>query len=281
VAQAMREMGEVGTTSPDIAGELDSLLDVEMGRVWVAEPEGVQDQRRDALERLAGPGAQRFCVGDVSEIAEAEAEDGDRTVLNREGVELERTDVDVFQRFDHPEPELWLGRAGRWPEIAEDIVEAVPKRPLAVGACMDIQAAAVARGDRPQVIDAMDVVGVAVGDPDSVDRPDTFTHKLESQLGRGIDEDRVIPILNEGGMAGPLVAAVIGRAGGAVAPDDGNAERRAGPEEREPHNSSTRSMFVVPATWKKGSPAVTTTRSPSRASPLPSSSPRAQAMISP
>jgi len=180
VAQTVREMGEVGTTSPDIASELYGLLDVEVGRVWVAEPEGVQDQRRDALEGLAGPGSQRFRVGDVSEIAEAEAEDGDRTVLNREGVELERTDMDVLQRFDHPEPELWLGRAGRWPEVAEDIVEAVPKRPLTVGACMDIQAAAVASGDRPQVIDAMDVVGVAVGDPHGIDRPDAFTNELEA-----------------------------------------------------------------------------------------------------
>src|SRR5690606_34741684 len=109
-----------------------------------------------------------------------------------------------------------------------------------------------------EVVQAVDVVRVAVGEPDGVEPVDAGAEELEAELGWRIDEDPVRPVvaLEEGGVPGPPVPRIGRGAGPARAADDGDPEGGAGPEEVEPHSSSTRNRLVVPRTWK-GTPAVT------------------------
>jgi hypothetical protein len=78
--------------------------------------------------------------------------------------------------------------------------------------------------EHPQVVDAVDVVGVLVGVEHGVKPVHTFAHQLEAQLGRGVDqESRIAGLDDRGGPAAP-VPGVGGSAHGAPAPDLGHPE---------------------------------------------------------
>ena len=52
-----------------------------------------------------------------------------------------------------------------------------------------VERAALERVEPADVVEAHDVVGVAVGEDDRVDAVDAVGDALEAQLGRGVDED--------------------------------------------------------------------------------------------
>src|SRR5207237_8732268 len=91
-------------------------------------------------------------------------------------------------------------------------------------------------------------------------------HELETQLGRRVDQDARAPVrLDDRPDARALVTRVRRPAHIAVAAQLGDAEARAGAQERQLHTVSTFSVLVEPGT-SKGTPAVTITLSPLLAS---------------
>ena len=163
----------------------------------------------------------------------------------------------------------------------EDVGEPVPQHGGAVGRRVGGHAAAQVRGEHPQVVDAVDVFGVAMGDPDAVDAAHARREELEAQLrGRVHQEHAGTVVAGEQGTAPAALVAGVGRcAGGAVAADDRDTEGSAGAQEPQSHTTSTRIMLVVPATWK-GTPAVTTIRCPGSARACSSRNERAQDSMS-
>src|SRR5262249_54419771 len=68
---------------------------------------------------------------------------------------------------------------------------------------------------------------------DGVDEADTLAQELEAQLRRRVDEDAALRHAQERGAAVAVVAGIARCADGAVAAEHGDADRRAGAEERE------------------------------------------------
>ena len=93
--------------------------------------------------------------------------------------------------------------------------------------------------------------------------------QLQAQFRRGVDEERDTVDVHQRAGAGAAVARIGRAADGAVAPDLRYPERGARAEKGQPHaryTASTLRRLVVPGV-SNGTPAVTTMRSPSDASP--------------
>ena len=74
--------------------------------------------------------------------------------------------------------------------LFEAIVEARPDRPgRSLSLDVHVDAAALADEQGAQVVDAVDVVGVLVGDQHAVDPVDVGVEKLLAQVRRGVDQD--------------------------------------------------------------------------------------------
>ena len=111
--------------------------------------------------------------------------------------------------------------------------------------------------NRANVVDAVHVVGVIVGEQHGVDAIDAARDELQPQLGRRVDQQARSAIgLDHRADAGAAVARIGRAADGAVAADLRHAEARSGSEEGELHTTSTLSRLVVPGT-SNGTPAVT------------------------
>ena len=122
------------------------------------------------------------------------------------------------------------------------------------------------------------MVGVQVADEHRVDVADPLPEQLHAQLGRRVDQEDVTAALEGEAVPLPLVLWIVRSANGAVATDDRYAKAGPGAEKAKAHgqSDSIRTMLVVRDTWK-GTPAVTTILSPSRAMLRRSSSVRADA----
>ena len=127
-------------------------------------------------------------------------------------------------------------------------------------------------GERAQIIDAVDVIGMFVRKEHGVDMGHARRHELQPQFGRCVDQEaRAIFGFDDGAAACAFVARVGRLTHGAVAADLRDTEAGAGAQKPEAHGRvphrvrchtvSTLSRFVVPGT-SKGTPAVTSTRSP-------------------
>src|SRR5580704_14058373 len=113
-----------------------------------------------------------------------------------------------------------------------------------------------------------------------VDPVDAIGDQLHPHLGRLVDQDTCAPIgLDHGSNARSTVPGIGRPAHRAVAPDHRHAKTGPRAEKRELHTVSTFSRLVVPGT-SNGTPAVTSTRSPGRASPSSTAACRASATIS-
>src|SRR5205085_7462505 len=77
------------------------------------------------------------------------------------------------------------------------------------------------------VVEAEDVVGVAVRYENGVEALDVLTEGLLSKIGRRVDEHHLAFVLDEHGDAQALVARVVRRARLALAADGGHAGRSA------------------------------------------------------
>src|SRR5262245_51719675 len=99
-----------------------------------------------------------------------------------------------------------------------------------------------------------------------IDHVDASRQKLHSQLRRRVEQQtRSRRRLDHGAHSCPPVSRISRMAHRAPASELRDSEARSGAEEGELHTRSTLSRFVVPGT-SKGTPAVTTTRSPGDAS---------------
>src|SRR5581483_1845470 len=83
-----------------------------------------------------------------------------------------------------------------------------------------------AEAERAQVVEAQDVIGVAVGVEHGVERADAFADGLLAEVGRGVDEHGVAIELHQHRGTRAPVARIAGGAHGAAAADGGDAHRR-------------------------------------------------------
>ena len=111
------------------------------------------------------------------------------------------------------------------------------------------------------------MVRMIMGEQDGIHTIDTGGDELNPELRRRIDQKpRAVVRFDDGTDPGAGIARVWRPAYSAVAADLRNPETRSRPEEGELQTISTLSRLVLPGT-SNGTPAVTNTRSPGRASP--------------
>ena len=229
-----------GAARPDRACDPDGLFDVEVVRVRATPPKRVHHQRVHAVQHPLRPLGHALGVGDVAERADAEAVGEAGAVRHAEGSHLgsERLDghvlavpVQVDVRSRRPPgpgsvPQKDVGEAG--PHLADELF----------GQMRRDRAAASGREDA-DVVDAVDMVGVEVGVPHRVHVPCACGKELKAQLRGGVDQQPAFAEVEEGAVAGAAVAGVVRRARRAVAADHGDAVRRAGAQEGQPHGGLT------------------------------------------
>jgi hypothetical protein len=111
--------------------------------------------------------------------------------------------------------------------------------------------AALDEVEHPQVVEAVDVVGVGVGEEHGIDAADVVNERLLAEVGRGVDEERAatagIEHFDQHAGAQPAVARVGRGADGAVAGDARHAGRGAGAEERDAQAHAPGSAAAVAA----------------------------------
>ena len=135
-------------------------------------------QTSSPSKRRPGLVRDRRDVGQVGEAADAEAERIDPAVLRRGTAEGDRSAgaVDGERPVDRPEVEDRRIEAAR--RLHEDVGEARDQHLGGLGVGPDRQPAAAVVHDGPQVVDAVDMVGVRMGIDHAVEQPDPGGEQL-------------------------------------------------------------------------------------------------------
>ena len=90
----------------------------------------------------------------------------------------------------------------------------------------------------PQVVGAMNMVGVKMREPNGIDVVHPGPYQLKAELGWCIHQEVPFRKGKKGPVAGPPVPWIVRGAAGAIAPDHRNAEGSACPEKGEFHAAS-------------------------------------------
>ena len=162
---------------------------------------------------------------------------------------------------------LRLARARkRLDRVVEDVSEALGESCHGVGRSVHLDGDVTLVRQRANVVDAVHVVGVIVGEKNRVDLTDAGVDQLKSQLRRRVDEYSHASVrLDQRADSGPLVTRISGSANLAGTADLGDAKAGPSPQKGEFQTVSTFRRLVVPG-MSNGTPAVTMMRSPLLAS---------------
>ena len=230
-------MGEEGAAGLELFDVGDGLLEVRVAEVRVA-PEGVEDEDVEVLKERDALVGDVAHVGEVGGAAEAVAGDllaavGDGDALEAGSEEIEARagcGVDAVKLHAGAGGIAVLGAEG----VFEDAFEGVGCGVVGV----DGEIAFDVKAEGAEVVEAHDVVGVAVGVEDGVDAADVFADGLGVEVGAGVDEDGVAVVGEADGGPGAAVARIAvrrdgGGADGAVAAERGHAHRGAAAEKGE------------------------------------------------
>ena len=218
--QIVADVGEPRGAGPDPAGGLDRLGHGEVRGMRVIA-QRVEHQHPDALEqrpRLVGNPA---AVGQVRERPEPVAENEPRAVLDGHGHdEL----VPQAERAGDGERAQARHAAAARGALAEDVAEGPAKIGEGGRVAETGDGLALQHVEPPHLVEAEDVVGVAVREQDRVDAGEPEAQRLRAQVGRRVHE-HLEPVveLDEDRRAPAPVARVVGPARGALAADHRHA----------------------------------------------------------
>ncbi len=223
---------EVGFGTAEKLGETDGFLDGLMGRM-VSMAQGVEYEGINALQVGHLGIGDGLHVGDVGEVLDAEAEDGQVAVHDADG-----DDFDILANMDGlvglNATEVDGGHTGiTFLGRREAIGNALFKMVGTIGFCIDIDVTEDTVGT--EVVEPADVVVVFVGDKHGVEGLEIGVEHLLTEVRPTIYEDALAANLHEGGATQAFVAWVGGGAGGTGATDLRNAAGSTGAEEDDSH----------------------------------------------
>lgn len=135
------------------------------------------------------------------------------------------------------EPELGDGAARRCLHgFIEDVGKAAKQLVVRALRAKDRHVPPGTEAEDPEIVGAMNVIGMKVGNPDRMDVIHTLPHQLEAKFRRGIHEQVALPESEERSMSGAAVSRILRDASGTSAPDHRNPEGGTCPEECELHH---------------------------------------------
>ena len=199
---------------------------------------GVEDEDVEVLEERDAVVGDVAHVGEVGGAAEAVAGDLLAAVSDGDAVEAGAEELDACAGCGIDAMDLNAGAGGVAVFVAEGVLEDALDGVGGGVVGVDGEVALVVKAEGAEVVEAHDVVGVAVGVEDGVDAADFFADGLGVKVGAGVDEDGVAVVGEADGRPGAAVARVpVGRDGGgadgAVAAERGDAHGGAGAEKGE------------------------------------------------
>ena len=240
VESAVSEVGEPGALGFDVLSDFDGLGDGEVGGVRFFA-EAIDDEDGDITDKIADGRGDGGAIGEIDSAGAARAVDsesrgGDATVRDGErnksgGADGERAGDGVCFGAD-------VGGATYF-EI-ESVVEGFFEAGESEGIGVERDAVTIFDGVGAEIVEAGDMIGVAVGIEDGIEAGNGGAEGLGSEIGRGIDDDAEVFVFEPDGGAESAVAGVGGGTDAAVAGEHGNALRSSCAEESESHGEEWR-----------------------------------------
>ena len=126
-----------------------------------------------------------------------------------------------------------FGTAGFVVLLREDVLEDALDGFEGLRAAVDGDGAGLAEIEGADVVEAEDVVGVAVSEEDGVEFGDADAEGLVTEIGRGVDDDVFVIETDPDGGAEALIARVVRGADVSIAADGWDADTGAGAEDGE------------------------------------------------
>ncbi len=237
MVEVVAHVGEEGAAGLELFDEADGLFEVRVAEMRVA-PEGVEDEDVEILKERDALVGDVAHVGEVGCAAEAVAGDLLAAVGDGDAAEAGAEEIEARAGRGVDAVKLDAGAGGIAVLGAEGVFEDALDGGGGVVVGVDGQVAFDAEAEGAEVVEAHDVVGVAVGVEDGIDVADVFADGLGVEVGAGVDEDGVVVVGEADGGPGAAVARVAaGRDGGgadrAVAAERGHAHRGAAAEKGE------------------------------------------------
>ena len=207
VVEVVAHVGEEGAAWLELFDVGDGLLKMRVAVVRIA-PEGIDDEEVEVLKESDAFVGDVAHVGEVGGAAEAVAGDllaavGDGDALEAGSEEIEACagrGVDAV-KFD-------AGAGGIAVFGAEGVLEDSLDGRGGVVVGVDGEVAFGVKAEGAEVVEAHDVVGVAVGVEDCIDAADVFADGLGVKVRTSVDEDGVAVVGEANGWPGAAVARV-------------------------------------------------------------------------
>lgn len=223
------DVSEVGDLGFESGGGFEGLIDGGVGRVgFVAE--GVEEEDVEILEEFERGVWDVVVVRQIGEFAEAESVNGHGAVEERDGDDGFSKEIEgsAGEGLDSE-----MGAAGFLFAIGEDVLEDAADDVEGVGAAVDGDVGLLPEIKGADIVEAEDVVGVAVSEENGVEFGDAGAEGLVAEVGGGVDDDFAAPVADPGGGAEAAVAGIGRGADGAIAGDGRDADAGAGAEDGE------------------------------------------------
>lgn len=211
-------VGEIRLFSADALGHHQRFSQGEVRHVFVFL-QGIQHKYFGALEFRDGLVGDMVCIGDVAEVADAEAEYRQAQVRDGQGEDVDArcgercvVDLDEVQLRDAGIAHGFEGIAELHPKLGKRVLLAVHGHIVALHEVVGAH-----------VVESCGVVFVTVGEEDGVEPWHAFAQHLLAEVGTGVDDEAYTVDVNVHGCSESLVAVVQGTADFAGAPDNGYA----------------------------------------------------------
>jgi len=221
-------MSEIRTPRPDAPRRFDGFFDRKMSRMF-GVLQRIEHQDIKIMQQAEGFFGNAAHIGAIGKISDAKTQDGHVAVKKGNRLPCHSTDLEwtLDETVDQMRPEHLLFGRRRGECVAETSREGLLR--LLIGP--DVEGGFGKGVESPEIIEPHDVIGMPVGDDDSVNAIDVIGDALQAQFGRDIDEDAKAVVGDRNGGTSTLVARVGAFADCAVAADHGNSGAGAGSQE--------------------------------------------------
>jgi hypothetical protein len=191
--------------------------------------EGIEDEVVDIFKERHGGFGEAAEIGEIRGAAEAEAQYVHFAVEERHGNDGDAEKLEGA--FDFVEDDAGNGAEGR-PGV-KNVGEGAADRAEGLLGAVDGQSGALADVEGTNVVEALDVIGVAVGEKDGCEAIQVRGEGLGAEVGCGVNDDVLGIAGEEDGGTQTLVVRIGGLTDGAVATDGRDSHGCAGTEDGE------------------------------------------------
>jgi len=228
VGKFVGDVREPGASGLEFVDEGEGLFDgLVHGMRNIAE--GIDDEIVDVFEERDGGFGKAAEIGEICGAAKAEAEDVHFAVEERHGNDGNAEKLEGASDFVEDD----AGDGAEGGLGVEDVGKGAANRAEGFLGAVDGQSGALADVEGANVVEALDVIGVAVGEKNGFEAIEARGKSLGAEVGGGVNDDVLAVAGEEDGGTQALVVRVGGLANGTVAADSGDSHGGTGTEDRE------------------------------------------------